>query len=25
MPLSDMYTPYVFPSENGLRCGTRAN
>lgn len=18
-----MYTPYVFPSENGLRCGTR--
>lgn len=23
LPLSDMYTPYVFPSENGLRCGTR--
>lgn len=22
-PLSAMYTPYVFPSENGLRCGTR--
>lgn len=21
-PLSDLYTPYVFPSENGLRCGT---
>ncbi len=21
LPLSDMYTPYVFPSENGLRCG----
>jgi len=21
-PLADMYTPYVFPSENGLRCGT---
>ena len=23
LPLGDMYTPYVFPSENGLRCGTR--
>ncbi len=23
LPLSDMYTPYLFPSENGLRCGTR--
>lgn len=23
LPLSNMYTPYVFPSENGLRCGTR--
>lgn len=23
MSLEDMYTPYVFPSENGLRCGTR--
>nr|AWC67556.1 ELAV-LacZ fusion [Drosophila melanogaster] len=23
LPLSDMYTPYVFPSENGLRCGAR--
>ncbi len=23
LPLPDMYTPYVFPSENGLRCGTR--
>ncbi|TQI79710.1 tryptophan synthase alpha chain [Serratia fonticola] len=22
-PLDEMYTPYVFPSENGLRCGTR--
>lgn len=22
-PLAEMYTPYVFPSENGLRCGTR--
>lgn len=22
-PLTEMYTPYVFPSENGLRCGTR--
>lgn len=21
--LDEMYTPYVFPSENGLRCGTR--
>jgi len=21
-PLEEMYTPYVFPSENGLRCGT---
>ncbi len=21
-PLAAMYTPYVFPSENGLRCGT---
>ena len=21
-PLAEMYTPYVFPSENGLRCGT---
>ncbi|MDM2749476.1 beta-galactosidase [Citrobacter sp. Cs237] len=23
LPLDDMYTPYVFPSENGLRCHTR--
>ncbi|POP46979.1 beta-galactosidase [Superficieibacter electus] len=23
LPLEAMYTPYVFPSENGLRCGTR--
>ncbi|KNA27153.1 beta-D-galactosidase [Pantoea ananatis] len=23
LPLSEMYTPYVFPTENGLRCGTR--
>lgn len=23
-PLSDLYTPYVFPSENGLRCGTQS-
>lgn len=23
LPLEEMYTPYVFPSENGLRCGTR--
>ncbi|MBJ3816826.1 beta-galactosidase [Shimwellia pseudoproteus] len=23
LPLDEMYTPYVFPSENGLRCGTR--
>lgn len=23
LPLKDMYTPYVFPGENGLRCGTR--
>lgn len=23
LPLGEMYTPYVFPSENGLRCGTR--
>lgn len=23
LPLAEMYTPYVFPSENGLRCGTR--
>lgn len=22
LPLAAMYTPYVFPSENGLRCGT---
>ncbi|MHC5175888.1 beta-galactosidase [Serratia rhizosphaerae] len=22
-PLEAMYTPYVFPCENGLRCGTR--
>lgn len=22
LPLADMYTPYVFPSENGLRCDT---
>lgn len=22
-PLEEMYTPYVFPSENGLRCETR--
>ncbi|KOC90168.1 beta-galactosidase [Winslowiella iniecta] len=21
-PLAEMYTPYVFPTENGLRCGT---
>ncbi|HGH5979083.1 TPA: beta-galactosidase [Kluyvera georgiana] len=23
LPLAEMYTPYVFPSENGLRCGTQ--
>ncbi|HBM3184809.1 TPA: beta-galactosidase [Klebsiella oxytoca] len=23
LPLEEMYTPYVFPVENGLRCGTR--
>ncbi|MGB9097491.1 beta-galactosidase [Erwinia sp.] len=23
-PLEDLYTPYVFPSENGLRCGTKS-
>lgn len=23
LSLDEMYTPYVFPSENGLRCGTR--
>ncbi|RPH22513.1 beta-galactosidase [Buttiauxella warmboldiae] len=23
-PLADMHTPYVFPSENGLRCDTQA-
>ncbi|WP_058909884.1 beta-galactosidase [Entomohabitans teleogrylli] len=23
LPLEAMYTPYVFPSENGLRCDTR--
>lgn len=23
LPLDDLYTPYVFPCENGLRCGTR--
>ncbi|WHS98467.1 MAG: beta-galactosidase [Pantoea stewartii] len=23
LSLDDMYTPYVFPTENGLRCGTR--
>ncbi|MGI3450428.1 beta-galactosidase [Citrobacter arsenatis] len=23
LSLGEMYTPYVFPSENGLRCGTR--
>lgn len=23
LPLDEMYTPYVFPSENGLRCSTR--
>lgn len=23
LPLEDLYTPYVFPSENGLRCATR--
>lgn len=23
LPLEAMYTPYVFPTENGLRCGTR--
>ncbi|EAM9237997.1 beta-galactosidase [Salmonella enterica subsp. arizonae] len=23
LPLDAMYTPYVFPTENGLRCGTR--
>ncbi|MEW7315207.1 beta-galactosidase [Buttiauxella gaviniae] len=22
-PLTDMYTPYVFPTENGLRCDTQ--
>lgn len=22
LPLEEMYTPYVFPTENGLRCGT---
>lgn len=22
LPLAEMYTPYVFPSENGLRCDT---
>ncbi|MCP2004326.1 UNVERIFIED_ORG: beta-galactosidase [Buttiauxella agrestis ATCC 33320] len=22
-PLEDLYTPYVFPSENGLRCATQ--
>lgn len=23
LSLEEMYTPYVFPTENGLRCGTR--
>ncbi|KFC08768.1 beta-galactosidase [Trabulsiella guamensis ATCC 49490] len=23
LPLSELFTPYVFPSENGLRCDTR--
>jgi len=23
LPLGELYTPYVFPSENGLRCDTR--
>lgn len=23
LPLEEMYTPYVFPTENGLRCDTR--
>lgn len=23
LPLAEMYTPYVFPTENGLRCDTR--
>ncbi|MBQ0343953.1 beta-galactosidase [Citrobacter freundii] len=23
LSLDEMYTPYVFPTENGLRCGTR--
>ena len=23
LPRSEMHTPYIFPSENGLRCGTR--
>lgn len=24
LPLDEMYTPYVFPSENGLRCDTQS-
>lgn len=23
LPLDDLHTPYIFPSENGLRCNTR--
>ncbi|MDR9963994.1 hypothetical protein KIF59_17450 [Enterobacter cloacae subsp. cloacae] len=23
MPLQAMHTPYIFPTENGLRCDTR--
>ena len=23
LPLSELHTPYIFPSENGLRCNTR--
>ncbi|MGL4684572.1 MAG: beta-galactosidase, partial [Hafnia alvei] len=23
LPLSELHTPYIFPSENGLRCHTR--
>ena len=23
LPLADMHTPYIFPTENGLRCDTR--
>jgi beta-galactosidase len=23
LPISDVYTPYIFPSESGLRCDTR--